>query len=132
MMTHEPWVFNADGTFNDSAEFYNSHHYLATARYMNNVVNQLSDDILRINRNRDFVMIIQSDHGFRFEGNDPELEKESCRIFYSVFCSDGKYPQWTHHTGAVNTFRILFNKYFHTSYSMLPAETHLLKYRRQK
>lgn len=38
------------------------------------------------------VIILQVDHGYKFEEQDPLFDQEGCSILYSVYCSDLSYP----------------------------------------
>jgi hypothetical protein len=132
MITHDPFVFNADGSFYEKARFNSRDGYLSSIQYANKVVNDITDLILSTNKDKNFVIIIQSDHGFRYGEDEPEFEKESCKIFYAVYCSDGIYNEWKSNTSSINTFRLVFNKYFRTAYPMLPAHPNVLRYAQEK
>lgn len=87
------------------------------------------DSILQWYAGKKIVIVLQGDHGFKFKEGDPAYEKDMCKIFYAVYCSDGAYPGWTSRINTVNTFRVLFNKYFSTALPLLPNKTYPLYYR---
>ncbi len=75
------------------------------------------------------VILLQSDHGFKFSYDDPDFDSEACKILYAVYCSDGIYPGWNNSVNSVNSFRILFNKYFNTGFDLLPGRSYNLFYK---
>jgi hypothetical protein len=129
MLTHEPFVFNADGTLHDRASFTNADAYIPSIQFANKVIVDLCDHIREQNKNRNYIIILQSDHGFKFDEKDPLFNEESCRILFAVYSSDNNYSEWKNDIAGVNVFRILFNKYFNTTFPLLPAKTHILLYR---
>ena len=129
MLTHEPFVFNADGTLHERASFTNADAYIPSIRFANKVIADLCDHIREQNKNRNYIIILQSDHGFKFDEQDPLFKEESCRILFAVYSSDNNYRDWKNDIAGVNVFRILFNKYFNTTFPLLPAKTHILRYR---
>lgn len=131
MVTHEPFLFNSDGTLHPAASFTKPDAYLSSVQYANQVITEMVDLIRSSYTYRDFIIVLQSDHGFKFEETDPHFEEESCKILYAVFSSDGNHHVWPNDINAVNGFRILLNKYFATRLPMLPSRTHVLQYREQ-
>ena len=127
LLPHSPYMYNPDGSiafkngYHDSAQ-----HYIPQLQYTNTWVNLLADSILSNYRGRDLVIIIQGDHAYRFAKEDPLFDFESCNILYAVYCSDGDYSPWSRSHSAVNSFRILFNKYFHTGLPLLPDSSFML------
>ncbi len=87
------------------------------------------DSIKSIYREKDFVIILQGDHGYKYEESDPLFDQEGCSILYSVYCSDLSYPAWNNTFNSVNTFSVLFNKYFHTNLPLLENRSYDLYYR---
>lgn len=130
MLPHEPYMYRADG----SIAF--EHGYTAEARYYiphlqwtNRIVTRLADSILSACRDKNVVVIVQGDHGFRFQVSDPLYNEESCKILYAVYCSDARYAPWRTMRSTVNSFRILFNTYFQTRFPLLPDSSYNLNYR---
>jgi hypothetical protein len=80
------------------------------------------DSLMSLYKNREFVILLQGDHGYKFEEGDPLFDREGCSILYSIYCSDASYPGFNHSFNSVNGFRALFNKYFHTN---LPIQENL-------
>jgi hypothetical protein len=129
MITHEPFVFNADGSLSDSASFTKPNAYISCVQYANKVIDDLTSLVQTKYEGRNFVIIVQSDHGFKFDEEDPFFEKESCKIFYAVYASDHDYSSWQPRISSVNGFRIIFNKYFRMGFPLLPSRSFNLRYR---
>lgn len=130
MLTHEPFLYNADGTIDYNAGFGMApEKYIPSITYANKVLTAMIDSLKQIYRNRQMVIILQGDHGYKFEEKDPLFDKEGCSILYSVYCSDLRYPGWDHSFNSVNGFRALFNKYFHTNLPILENRSFNLYYR---
>ena len=129
MLTHEPFLFNADGSLHKQASYTKSDAYVSSVQFANTVIVDLVRLIQTSFKGQDFVIIIQSDHGFKFDESDPLFEKESCKIFFAAHSSDGDTSLWPNDMAGVNTFSLLFNKYFNTSFPLLPAQSRYLYYR---
>lgn len=130
MYTHEAFLYDDNGNLSlNSGYGMAPHKYVASVKYANRVIDMLVDSIKQMYGGRDLVMIIQGDHGYKFEENDPLFDTESCSMMYAVYCSDGDYSLWRNRMSAVNSFRIFFNKYFNAGFSMLPDSCYNLYYR---
>ena len=75
------------------------------------------------------VIILQGDHGYKFDETDPLFDQEGCSILYSVYCSDSSYTGLKNSFNSVNGFRVIFNKYFHTNLPILENRSYNLYYR---
>ena len=130
MLTHEPFLYNADGSLDTTTGFgMAAEKYIPSITYANNVLTMMLDSIKSIYREKDFVIILQGDHGYKYEESDPLFDQEGCSILYSVYCSDLSYPAWNNTFNSVNTFSVLFNKYFHTNLPLLENRSYDLYYR---
>ncbi|MEJ7738570.1 MAG: sulfatase-like hydrolase/transferase [Chitinophagaceae bacterium] len=131
MIPHEPFMYNADGTVAYKNGFSIApENYIEHVKYTNTVITRLVDTILAKYRQRDIVIVLQGDHGFKFREDDPLYDKESCAILYAVYCSDGDYSPWYNTISSVNGFRVLFNKYFNTRFPILRDTSYTLYYRK--
>lgn len=130
MLTHEPFLYLPDGQIDPHSDFaMNRDKYIPAIRYANQHILDLVDSLKMAYRNRDVVIILQGDHGYKFDETDPLFDRESCSILYAVYCTDQDYAAWTNAFNSVNGFRLLFNKYFNTAFPMLPSRTYNLYYR---
>jgi len=84
------------------------------------------------------VIIIQGDHGCRsdwqstsgtdlipWEGSRDDYVRDYTAILNTIYFPDGDYGAFHESITPVNTFRIVFNKYFGTDYEILPDHTYL-------
>lgn len=130
MFTHEAFLYDDNGELSlHSGYGMAPHKYVASVKYANRVIEQMVDSIKQMYAGKELVIIIQGDHGYKFEEKDPLFETESCSMLYAVYCSDGDYSLWKNKLSAVNSFRILFNKYFATGFPMLADSCYNLYYR---
>lgn len=130
MLPHEPFMYNADGTVAYKNGFSTaSENYIEQVKYTNTVITRLVDTLLAKYRQRDILIVLQGDHGYKFREADPLYYKESCTILYAVYCSDKDYSAWYNTMSSVNGFRIIFNKYFKTRFPMLRDTSYTLFYR---
>jgi len=131
LVPHGPFVFRADGSFQDTdaAATHTEHeNYLGQIAFVNARIRELVDAILsHYPEGQQPVIVIQGDegpypartqpHGFDWsQATDAELN-EKMRILNAVYAPgcDGFYPSET----PVNTFRIIFNCYFDTRLPLL-------------
>lgn len=82
------------------------------------------------------VIIIQGDHGCRsdwqstagtdlipWKGTRDEYIRDYTAVLNTIYFPDGDYSAFYPGITPVNTFRIVFNKYFGTKYELLPDKT---------
>jgi hypothetical protein len=130
MLTHEPFLYNNDGSLDTTAGFGMApEKYVPSIRYANNVLIPFVDSLKRIYAGRDLVIIIQGDHGYKFNEQDPLFDQEGCSILYAVYCSDSNYTGWKQSFNSINSFQVLFNKYFHTNLPIQENRSFNLFYR---
>jgi hypothetical protein len=133
---HPPFVFESDGLpvnpaypfsmsyaqglFGDSASYRRS--YLEQLAFVNQLTLKMIDGILA-NSKTPPVIIIQGDHGPGIFMNYDDLEKACLYERYSIL--NAYYLPGTDPTGVpadispVNTFRLIFDTYFGTGYTLL-------------
>jgi hypothetical protein len=130
MFTHEPFIYNADGSIDTTVGFgMYPEKYVPSINYANKQLTWFIDSLKASAGNREIVIILQGDHGYKFEERDPLFDREGCSILYAIYCSDGRYAGWSNSLNSVNTFRLLFNKYFHTNLPTLENRSFNLYYR---
>jgi len=118
-MPHPPYYFDAMGNRKDfvySNDKKNMDKYLEQLKYTNTLLMNTISGILDSNKNS--VIIVQSDHGFRsYEGKDKsEIEYSVLNSFYFP---DGDYSLLNDSSKTINTFRIIFNKYFNQKLELI-------------
>ena len=142
-----PFVFHADGTFQEPEEEYNDpvraaqglkgeYHvrgYVNQVRYLNERLVALVDTILAESKMPP-IIIIQSDHGSRVtikkRTEGPELVsdfyiQDRMRNFSAYYLPNGGNASLYNTMTPVNIFRIVFNHYFGTKYKLLPDRAYV-------
>ncbi|MFC1710113.1 hypothetical protein ACFL0F_00425 [Patescibacteria group bacterium] len=140
---HPPYVFNADGSAVEGAELETADEgierrgkYLSQVTYISNqtlpVLQQLIDNSENVP-----IIILQSDHGpasilgRREDWKDnygQEGVKERSSILYAIYFPDQDYEELYPTITPINTYRILFNKYFDENLELLPDKTYFTFY----
>jgi len=120
MMPHAPYFYDESGRANqpDSilplATHYNTRFFLQYLRYTNKVMLRLVDSILAASAGK-AVIIVQSDHGsIDFEGVPP-IPALTFQNISSFYFPDQAYSNLYDSLTNINTFPVLFNKYFKTA-----------------
>jgi hypothetical protein len=142
---HPPFVFNSEGkAINQERPFTIGDGYdlrgpgvLDTAEYRKEYrqqlifVNTMTERMLDTIFSKIIypaVIILQADHGPRSTGEWEVSErinfKERMGILNAYYFSDYDYRKLYDTISPVNTFRVIFNKYFHTSYELLPDKSY--------
>ena len=122
-LPHPPFFYDENGSANELKTVLDekSHEdrvlFLSYLKYTNNVTTKIIDGIMQSSEGR-AVIILQSDHGFRnFKGavSHPRLFFKNYSAFYFP---DRNYSALYDTMSNVNTFPIVFNKYFGTNIQM--------------
>jgi len=129
---HPPYVFTAEGypVQGNQTEFSkeNMDKYLNQLVFISNQILPVLQKIIK-NSSTPPVIILQSDHGpgslLGKSGEWPknyskEGLKERSSILYAVYFPDKDYNQFYDSITSVNTFRIVFDKYFNEDLKLLP------------
>lgn len=123
MLPHGPILFDSEGnTIFDKKLHDNPLKYIEQLQYTNSRMKEIVEKLQ--NQNPQPIIIIQSDHGYRWDFNWNEPTDEQLIIphnnFMALYFPDKElrsedYPLMT----PVNLYRILFNTYFGTNYEIL-------------
>lgn len=118
---HETFYFDSSGNrlskLVTSQTLVNKKDYLNQLIYTNKfLVASLVDSVFKFSK-RPFILIIQSDHGYRdYEPGKVLLEFENFSAFYFP---DQDYRTINDTLSSVNTYRIVLNKYFNQHFPLL-------------
>ncbi len=129
---HVPFIYDKDGNILPADEWYNFDNYLGQLLFVNRELKEITSSILEKTK-RPLVVIIQSDHGFRFCDKVSSMTSSLCETINernnlnAYYFSDGDYSGLYEGITPVNSFRVVFNKYLKTNYSLLPNEPGSLK-----
>jgi|WetSurMetagenome_2_1015567.scaffolds.fasta_scaffold07133_4 hypothetical protein len=114
MMPHEPYFFDQEGKTDTSyaaVEPVQKDKYLGQLKYLNGLVENAVSKILAESSGHPPVIIIQGDHGWRYlRGKDQT--KESFTILNAYYFPDKDYSMLYPSISPVNSFRVVFDKYF--------------------
>lgn len=115
MLPHEPFYLDKNGGLvSDTAIILNSLNlktaYLNQVMYVNGLLKDLIPRIA-VKSPRERVVVLQGDHGFRDYGNPAEKDKEFMNL-HALYFSDQDYSSLYESLSPVNSFRVIFNKYF--------------------
>ncbi len=139
---HEPYVFSADGSLVSEAEEEartRTENYVGQVEFANRRLRELVRLLLAGPPERDPIVILQADEGphpLRYmekergfvwaRATTPEL-REKLRILNAYYLpglsDDPIYPTIT----PVNTFRLIFDRYFGTHFGLLPDEAYVYR-----
>ena len=120
MMPHPPYYFDAEGNKNNSKvanDSKNQMSYLEQLKYTNHLLMETLKSILNPDGNPP-IIVVQGDHGFRRfkEKNKKDVEFSVLSCYYFP----GKeYSSFTDSMKTINTFPLIFNKYFHQNFQLL-------------
>jgi hypothetical protein len=131
LVPHDPYVFSAEGRCpsSDEMERTETEKYIDQVRYANSLIKDFVSALLATDGPKP-IIIIQSDEGPfppRYQSEDrswydatvDEL-RAKMGILNAFYFPDGDYRDLDPQVTSVNTFRVLFNKYFGTRLERLP------------
>ncbi|MDF2189518.1 sulfatase-like hydrolase/transferase [Paraflavitalea sp. CAU 1676] len=115
LFPHDPYFYDSTGRLTPDSIWFKSqgsmHNYLSQLKYANTYIKDLA---VRLKRDaaRPRIILLISDHGYR------GFRKEELRSFefnnlFAVYFPDEEYSTLSDSVTAINTFPLLFNKYFH-------------------
>jgi hypothetical protein len=122
ILPHEPFYLDSSGRLvSDTTillkKISSKEGYLGQIKYSNKVLKQIVESIPHSN-NREKVIIIEGDHGFRYY----EPDVPDYKVFMNLnayYFSDGDYSNLYNSISPVNSFRVVLNKYFCQSMPLL-------------
>ena len=132
LLPHEPFVFDGEGrclSAEESRRRGTRQGYVEQIRYANKVIRDLVAT-LQARKGKQPIIIVQGDEGpfpetgigltrsWREADND-ELQIKM-GIMNAYYFPDGDYEQLYPDITPINSFRVLFNKYFHVELNILP------------
>ncbi|OGM11467.1 hypothetical protein A2Z22_00250 [Candidatus Woesebacteria bacterium RBG_16_34_12] len=142
MSPHPPFVFNQNGEIIKDRSFKNDptgdgSSYIGSADYINAYRDQvifidkkileLVDNILSSSISPP-IIILQADHGsgsrLNWESWETTYLKERIGIFSAFYFPDQDYSKLYDSITPVNTFRVIFNKYFNSNFELLPDKNY--------
>src|SRR6266550_3859411 len=131
LMPHDPYIFGSQGqpvTFLDTSDTGHStkfgmRYYVRQLQFVNHELLGVVDAILAHSRTPP-VIVIQSDEGFEALPEDwGEAAVQDMRVkgLYAAYLPGRAKARLPRPLNTVNSFRLLFNRYFGTHYRLLPS-----------
>jgi hypothetical protein len=120
MMPYPPFIFDANGKMHDWASspgYDPKRQYLQQLMFTDKILMNVVDIIIS-NSKRPPVIILQGDHGSRLVGGR-DRDKEAFSILNSYYLPNCNRKDLYRSISPVNTFRFVFNKYFHQNYDYI-------------
>jgi hypothetical protein len=120
LIPHQPFIFGPNGEeISNISSTSKVKGYREQVIYTNKLVRRLVTTILE-NSKRPPVIILQGDHGPRFNYVEPDSMDESLLIFNAYYLPGSGDELVPPNITPVNSFRIVFNKYFGSGLPILP------------
>jgi hypothetical protein len=132
-LPHPPFFYTESGKENDlkyviqEESQKNKELFLSYLRYTNKIIKGITDKIIN-NHGGNSVVILQSDHGFRDYEGGPSFPETFFKNYSAFYFPDREYTGFYDTLSNVNTFPILFNKYFNTQFPLQKDTTVFLDY----
>ncbi|MBC7948045.1 MAG: sulfatase-like hydrolase/transferase [Chitinophagaceae bacterium] len=129
MMPHPPFYFDRNGKPRKNAAYHTpvgqrDSLYIEQVLYANTLVKELMTHA-RTNNHRPRVVVIQGDHGFRSDTRTTPRERQFMNL-NAIYFSDRDYRLLYDSISSVNTFRVIFKKYFNAEMPLLKDSTILI------
>lgn len=118
LLPHDPYLYDENGALLKSPQPDNNNmsRYLGQLKYCNSLIKKITDSLLK-DTVRKKVIIIQGDHGYRhYTSAKPDAPFNALNAIYFY---NKDYSGLKKDMSHVNTYRVIFNKFFRTSLPML-------------
>lgn len=119
-LPHPPYFYDETGKSNDlnyilnSKSFRDKNLFISYLKYTNSIILKICNNIISGSGNK-AVIILESDHGFTdFEGG-PDEPALFFKNYTAYYFPDKNYSSLYDSLSNINTFPIIFNKYFKTN-----------------
>lgn len=123
LATHPPFVINSKGDFEEKLNLtHNKDSYIREIEYTNDRIMSFVKTLLK-SKQKQPVIIIQSDHGAHLNNL-----AETKTILNAYYFPDKNYESLYQTISPVNTFRVIFNKYFDSKLQLLPDSSYYVNY----
>jgi hypothetical protein len=132
-LPHPPFFYKENGETNDlnfvvtEKSLIDKQLFLSYLKYTNKIMLKMIDSILH-KSDKPPVIIIQSDHGFRDFKGGPTVPYLFFKNYTAYYFPDKNYNLLYDTLSNVNTFPVIFNKYFNTHVPMQTDTSTFLPY----
>lgn len=116
---HYPYVFDENGLRSGPVALRGSHEeYLQQLKYVNRLVTNTIGSILSHSRTPP-IILLQGDHGYRYLP-EPDQRESAASILNAYHLPGGRRDWVQEGITPVNSFRMVFNRYFGAHYERVP------------
>ncbi len=123
LVTHDPFVFRADGSFNDTRTF-DGAVYVQSVEYIDSVLPDIVAEIIE-NSDQPPIIIVMGDHGAIVKGRP--IEERFATLFAIYLQGQGPAAAgFYENLSLVNVFRLLFNDLFDADYALLDDRSYAI------
>jgi hypothetical protein len=132
-LPHPPFFYNEDGKENDlkyviqEESQRNKELFISYLKYTNKFILAITDKIIN-DPGSNSVVILQSDHGFNDYEGGPSFPETFFQNYSAFYFPDRIYTAFYDTLSNINTFPIVFNKYFNTRFPLQKDTTYFLDY----
>jgi len=132
-LPHPPFFYNERGESNNldlvlkDSSYFSKDLFLPYLKYTNRVMLKVVDSIFN-KSTRPPVIIIQSDHGSTDYEGCPDIPYLTVKNFAAFYFPDNNYTGLYDTLSNINTFPVLFNKYFKTAIPLQGDTATYLRY----
>ena len=117
---HPPYIVDADGEFLNEEPADELAAYADQIRYINSRLIDIVDTLLE-ESDPEPIIVIQSDHGASIDYESLDIDKANRLGILNAFYLPGVDANKLYSTiSPVNTFRLIFDRYFNGQYGLLP------------
>lgn len=129
MLPHEPFLYDSSGALIYRSYNTDPSDFIGQVMHTNVLLKEWIRQCLALQDQRRLLLIVQGDHGYKYEEEDRRFTTESNRILLAVYDSQQQYDQWTEEVNGTDLFRILLNQYFGQHLPLEKGSTVQLRYR---
>jgi hypothetical protein len=132
-LPHPPFFYDENGKANNleyvltEESLINRNLFLAYLKYSNKIILELMEKIIKVSGNNS-VVIVQSDHGFRDFKDGCKMPQLFFKNYSAFYFPDKNYSTLYDTMSNINTFPMIFNKYFGTKIPMKQDTSVFLAY----
>jgi len=124
LVTHPPYIFGQNGEYigdQVTDEYANKIGYTDQITYLNQRLLTIIPKILEESKTPP-IILVQSDHGEFYASADTHQS-----AFYALYLPGSSLQELYPSLSPVNTFRLVFNRYFGENFDLLPDKSYYLQ-----
>lgn len=119
LVTHDPFVFTADGSFKAS-KLFTAEDYINSVTFIDSALPEIADKIIQ-NSETPPVIIIMGDHGPTVKGTSIE---DRMKTLFAVYLQGENPEAFYDDISPVNVFRLIFNSMFDADFDVFEEKSY--------